>query len=160
MPQIPPIPITDITNNMFGELPTTNSGTILSPFSDKPYKAYKPDPGHQVGMTLEDEHNDHQVEMVEPGHQVEMTYPAPSHQVEMTYPSYMSWYKPSEPDEPNDHPVGMVEAEPKDHQVEMVPPKRPATSRQEETTQEKPPVTSPAQTTSGEGWIPFHPTNM
>jgi len=75
---------------MFWEFPETNPGTLQnSSTPDEAFKAYKPDPGHQVEMTPEEPEYDDQVEIVEQaGHQVEMTYP--SHQVEMAYPEYMS----------------------------------------------------------------------
>jgi len=133
MPRTPPIPITEITEEMFSE-PQTNPRTPIGT-SDKPFEAYE-ELSHQVEMTLEeepgghqvemtpDEPIDHQVEMVEPGHQVEMTYLALSHQVEMAYLNFTSWYKPM----------------PGDYQVEMTPTtKTPAQSRPQ---------------TSGGGWIP------
>jgi len=139
---------------MFWEFPETNPGTPQASSLDKAFEAYKPDPGHQVEMPPEETEYDDQVEIIEqPGHQVEMTYPAPTHQVEMAYPDYMSWYKPSR--NPDNHQVEMVEPEPADHQVEMAPQKP---SRQVETTQTPP--TSPAQSrpqTSGGGWTPSRP---
>jgi len=80
---------------MFDELPVTNPRTLLDTH-DEPFIAYETDLGHQVEMTLK-EIDDYQVEMVKPGHQVEMAYP-----------DYTSWYKPT----------------PGDHQVEMAPSKK------------------------------------
>jgi len=160
-PQTPPVPITNITPEMFWELPKMNPRTPQNDTTpDEPFEAYKPDLGHQVEMTPEETTSDDQVEIAEQqGHPVEMTYPTPSHQVEMTYPSYTSWYKPSS--DPNDHQVEMVKPEPEDHQVEMVPQKKPVPSQQVETTQTKTPAASPPQTTSGGGgWTSPRPCTM
>src|SRR6267142_1714537 len=132
-PQSPRQSITDITPELFwGEFPETNPRTPAdSPHEspDEAFKAYEPDPGHQV----------------------EMTYP--SHQVETAYPDYMSWYKPSR--NPDDHQVEMVEPEPADHQVEMVPQKP---SHQVETTKTPVPSPAQTRPqTSGGGWSPPRP---
>jgi len=61
MPRTPPVPITEITEDVFSEQPT-NPRTPLDTL-DKPFKAYEPELSHQVEMTLE-ESDGHQVEMV------------------------------------------------------------------------------------------------